>query len=38
MHATNDGSVRLLNPGALFLDYDRFDRYRGIAAHTRLLQ
>ncbi|HEX3410984.1 MAG TPA: class I SAM-dependent methyltransferase [Stellaceae bacterium] len=32
------GIVRVLKPGALFLDYDLFDRFGGIVVHTRLLQ
>ena len=29
--------ARVLKPGALFLDYDLFERFGGIALHTRLL-
>jgi ubiquinone/menaquinone biosynthesis C-methylase UbiE len=31
------GIARVLKPGAPFLDYDLFDRFGGIALHTRLL-
>jgi ubiquinone/menaquinone biosynthesis C-methylase UbiE len=31
------GIARVLKPGALFLDYDLFERFGGIALHTRLL-
>jgi hypothetical protein len=31
------GIAQILKPGALFLDYDLFDRFGGIALHTRLL-
>jgi ubiquinone/menaquinone biosynthesis C-methylase UbiE len=31
------GIVRVLKPGALFLDYDLFERFGGIALHTRML-
>jgi len=32
------GIARVLRPGAPFLDYDLFDRFGGIAVHTRLLE
>jgi trans-aconitate methyltransferase len=32
------GIAQILKPGALFLDYDLFDRFGGIALHTRLLE
>jgi ubiquinone/menaquinone biosynthesis C-methylase UbiE len=32
------GIARVLKPGALFLDYDLFERFGGIALHTRLLE
>jgi SAM-dependent methyltransferase len=32
------GIAQILKPGALFLDYDLFDRFGGIALHTRLLK
>ncbi len=32
------GIARVLEPGALFLDYDLFDRFGGVAVHTKLLQ
>ena len=38
MAACYRGIVRVLKPGAPFLDYDLFDRFGGIAVHTRLLQ
>ena len=31
------GIARVLKPGALFLDYDLFERFGGIALHTRML-
>jgi ubiquinone/menaquinone biosynthesis C-methylase UbiE len=31
------GIAQILKPGALFLDYDLFERFGGIALHTRLL-
>jgi ubiquinone/menaquinone biosynthesis C-methylase UbiE len=31
------GVARVLKPGAVFLDYDLFDRFGGTAVHTRLL-
>jgi len=31
------GIARVLKPGAPFLDYDLFERFGGIALHTRLL-
>jgi ubiquinone/menaquinone biosynthesis C-methylase UbiE len=31
------GIARVLKPGALFLDYDLFERFGGIVLHTRLL-
>ena len=31
------GIARLLKPGSLFLDYDLFERFGGIALHTQLL-
>ena len=31
------GIARVLKPGALFLDYDLFERFGGIALHTQLL-
>ena len=38
MAACYRGIARVLKPGALFLDYDLFDRFGGIAVHTRLLE
>jgi ubiquinone/menaquinone biosynthesis C-methylase UbiE len=32
------GIARILKPGAMFLDYDLFERFGGIALHTRLLE
>jgi ubiquinone/menaquinone biosynthesis C-methylase UbiE len=32
------GIARVLKPGAPFLDYDLFERFGGIALHTRLLE
>jgi ubiquinone/menaquinone biosynthesis C-methylase UbiE len=32
------GIARVLKPGALFLDYDLFERFGGIALHTGLLE
>ena len=32
------GIARVLKPGALFLDYDLFERFGGIATHSRLLK
>jgi ubiquinone/menaquinone biosynthesis C-methylase UbiE len=32
------GIARVLKSGALFLDYDLFERFGGIALHTRLLK
>ena len=32
------GIARVLKPGAAFLDYDLFERFGGIALHTRLLE
>jgi ubiquinone/menaquinone biosynthesis C-methylase UbiE len=32
------GIARVLKSGALFLDYDLFERFGGIALHTRLLE
>jgi hypothetical protein len=38
MAACYRGIARVIEPDALFLDYDLFDRFGGIAVHTRLLQ
>jgi len=32
------GISRVLRPGALLLDYDLFERFGGIALHTRMLR
>jgi ubiquinone/menaquinone biosynthesis C-methylase UbiE len=32
------GIARVIKPGAAFLDYDLFERFGGIARHTRLLE